>query len=200
MDGARWLHVTGITPALSDSARAAVDRAIELARAAGLTISLDVNLRRRLWSDDVAGPVLRTLAGSADVVFGSPDEFAVLAGADATDSSANAALARAILDLGPAIAVVKLAGDGAFAMAEDGQAIEAPAFAVKTVIDPVGAGDAFCAGFIAARLEGADLAAALDAGRACGASAVTASGDMAGLLDRSELDRLLAAGGPDTLR
>ena len=59
---ARWLHVTGITPALSAEARAATERAIELARDAGLTISLDLNLRRRIWSDEAAAPVLRALA------------------------------------------------------------------------------------------------------------------------------------------
>ncbi len=89
--GARWLHLSGITPAISDSARAATVRAAELARAAGLTISLDLNLRRRLWSDEAAGPVLRRLAGSADVVLGSPDELAVVAGMPAdTDGLALA--------------------------------------------------------------------------------------------------------------
>ena len=61
---ARWLHVTGITPALSPEARAATERAVELARDAGLTISLDLNLRRRIWSDEEAAPVLRALAGA----------------------------------------------------------------------------------------------------------------------------------------
>jgi 2-dehydro-3-deoxygluconokinase len=61
-EGARWLHLTGITPALSASARAATERAVELARAAGATVSLDLNLRRRLWSDEAAAPVLRALA------------------------------------------------------------------------------------------------------------------------------------------
>ncbi len=60
-DGARWLHLTGITPALSERCRAATDRAVEIARAAGLTVSLDLNLRRRLWSEETAAPVLRAL-------------------------------------------------------------------------------------------------------------------------------------------
>src|SRR5712691_6899364 len=71
--GARWLHLSGITPALSDSARAATFRAAELGRAAGMTISLDLNLRRRLWSDETAAPILRQLAATADVILGSPD-------------------------------------------------------------------------------------------------------------------------------
>jgi 2-dehydro-3-deoxygluconokinase len=57
-DGAQWLHLTGITPALSESAHAAVLRAIVLARAAGVRVSFDVNLRRRLWSDQEAAAAL----------------------------------------------------------------------------------------------------------------------------------------------
>ena len=58
----RWLHLTGITPALSDTAMAAVECAVDVAKESKMTVSFDVNLRRRLWSDDVAGPVVRPLA------------------------------------------------------------------------------------------------------------------------------------------
>jgi 2-dehydro-3-deoxygluconokinase len=68
------------------------------------------------------------------------------------------------------------------------------------VVDPVGAGDAFCAGFIAGRLDGVDLDTALRMGNACGALAVAAAGDQAGLPDRVELGRLLAGEGADTIR
>lgn len=199
-DRARWLHLTGITPALSDGGRAAVVRALDLARAAHLTVSFDVNLRRRLWPDEVAAPVLRSLAAGADIVLGSPDELAAIAGRPDEGTTHAADLARAVLDLGPSLVVVKLGSGGAVAVSRDGESVAAPAMAGATVVDPVGAGDAFCAGFIAARLEGADLAHALRAANACGASAVAASGDMAGLPERAELDRLLADGGPDTLR
>jgi 2-dehydro-3-deoxygluconokinase len=78
--GARWLHVTGITSALSPTARAAVDGAIAAARKAGATVSFDVNLRRRLWSEAEAAPVLTALARRADVVLGDPDELALASG------------------------------------------------------------------------------------------------------------------------
>ena len=70
------------------------------------------------------------------------------------------------------------------------------------VVDPVGAGDAFCAGFICARLEGSDVPAALEMGNACGASAVSALGDLTGMPVRSAVDRLLANAAitDDTLR
>ena len=206
LSNARWLHVTGITPALSASAKAAVDRAIELARAAGMTISLDLNLRRRLWSEAEAAPVFRALAALADVVMGDADEAAValgaagVVGAVAAAATEPEALARKLVALGASTAVIKLGAEGAVAATRDGAVVRSPALPVAQVLDPVGAGDAFAAGFIAATLEGCGLEAALRMANACGAAAVSAVGDMAGLPDRAELERLLAATAGDTLR
>jgi 2-dehydro-3-deoxygluconokinase len=197
-DGARWMHLTGITPALSATAREATTRARDVARQRGLTISLDINLRRRLWTDADAAPVLRALAVGVDVVFGSPDELAVLVDADQDDDPA--ALATSVTTLGPTKVVAKLGTGGAIGVEPGGSAVRVDAVPVATVVDPVGAGDAFCAGFIAGRLDGVDLGTALRMGNACGALAVAAAGDQAGLPDRAELGRLLAAEGPDTLR
>lgn len=197
-DGARWLHLTGITPAISTSARAAATKARDAAREAGLQISLDINLRRRLWTDEQAAPVLRGLAAGVDVVLGSPDELAVLAGADPATEPAE--LAASVASLGPSVVVAKLGSDGALGLEAGGAAVRVPAIPVTTIVDPVGAGDAFCAGFIAGRLDGVDFETALRMANACGAMAVAVAGDQAGLPDRAELGRLLAAGGPDTLR
>jgi 2-dehydro-3-deoxygluconokinase len=197
-EGAGWLHLTGITPALSDSARAATIRARDVARDAGLTVSLDINLRRRLWSDEVAGPIIRDLAAGVDVVLGSVDELAVIA---ETEPAADPAeLAAAVATLGPATVVAKLGPHGALGLDAGATPVHVPALSVSAVVDPVGAGDAFCAGFIAGRLDGADLETALRMGNACGALAVAAIGDQAGLPDRAELGRLLAGGASDTLR
>ena len=203
-DGARWLHVTGITPALSDDARAATERAIDHGRGAGCAISLDLNLRRRLWSDEAAAPVLRTLAGRIDVLLGSPDELAVVTGLAHDEDPAT--LARAAIALGPTTVVAKLGADGALALERDGQdlPVARSGIPLPVVIDPVGAGDAFCAGFIAARLDGTDLAEALEIANACGAAAAAALGDQSGLPDRASLAAILVAtseaGGPDTIR
>ena len=200
----RWLHVTGIMPALSDGALDATNRAIESGRAAGMTVSLDLNLRRRLWSDEVAAPVLRTLAAGVDVILGSPDELAVVTRLTADHDPAE--LARATIGLGPSIAVAKLGAAGALAIAGDtpDDVVVRPAFPLAVVVDPVGAGDAFCAGFIAARLDGADLGTALEMGNACGAAAASAMGDTTGLPSRAELAGILLAAAdarsPDTIR
>jgi 2-dehydro-3-deoxygluconokinase len=195
--GARWLHVSGITPALSASAHEAARHAVGLGRTAGLTVSFDVNLRRRLWSDAAAAPIVSAFAELADVVFGSPDELAVLTGSATADPEA---LARAVLDLGPTVAVVKLGSEGALALERRGTPVTSAAIHVPAVLDPVGAGDGFCAGFIAGRLEGTDIATALRHANACGAAAVAAVGDLTGLPNAAELAGLLADEGPDTIR
>jgi 2-dehydro-3-deoxygluconokinase len=192
--GARWLHLTGITPALSPDARAATERAAEVARRAGTTISLDLNLRRRIWSEADAAPVLRSLAAGVDVLLGSPDELAVVTGLPPDEDPAD--LARAALALGPAVVVAKLGADGALAVDRDAPDLPVTRSAVplSVVVDPIGAGDAFCAGFIAARLEGADLGQALETANACGAAAAATLGDQTGLPDRDELAVILRSG------
>jgi 2-dehydro-3-deoxygluconokinase len=194
--GARWLHVTGITPALSDGAGEAIDRALGHARRDGATVSLDINLRRRLWSDERAAEVLRPLASRVDVVFGGADEAAVVAG----DDGGPEASAAHLLDLGPSCVVIKLGAEGALAQEAGHRAIRQPPVSVPVVVDPVGAGDAFCAGFIAARLEGLDIGRALELAGACGAAAIAALGDLAGLPERAEVDRLLDNRQADTIR
>jgi 2-dehydro-3-deoxygluconokinase len=190
MRGAKWLHVTGITPALSPSALATVDAAIDAARRDGATISFDVNLRRRLWSEDGAAPVLQRLASRADVVLGDPDELALASSGDDPVAS--------LLAAGASIVLTKVGAAGVRARTADGQELALAALPVR-VADPVGAGDALCAGFIAARLDGRDVETALRWGLACGAAVVALDGDADGLPTRPELERLLQAGA-DTIR
>jgi sugar/nucleoside kinase (ribokinase family) len=74
-----------------------------------------------------------------------------------------------------------------------------PALAVPQLVDPIGAGDAFCAGFIGARLDGLDVETALRWGAGCGAASVSVEGDSEGAPTRDELLHALH-GGPDTVR
>ena len=190
--GSRWLHVTGITPALSPTASAAVTEAVGIAREAGATVSFDVNLRRRLWSDAEAARGLASFVDRADVVFGDADELAVIAGG--VDPVA------VLLGRGVAMVVEKRGAAGAALWDRTGAALESPAVEVRTVVDPIGAGDAFCAGFIAARLEERPLDEAMRWACACGAAVVAVEGDSEGAPTRAELERLLAAARGDTIR
>lgn len=205
IEGARWLHLTGITPALSASAAAAVVRAREVARHAGVTVSLDLNIRRRLWSEADAAVALRALVDGTDLVLGGLDEVALVAGlAPTLEAGASVdpvVAADALLALGARQVVVKLGAEGALLRDTRGTTITSPGLAVPRVVDPVGAGDAFTAGYVALTLEGAPPERALRAANACGALAVSTVGDLTGLPDRPTLDALLVgAGGPDTIR
>jgi 2-dehydro-3-deoxygluconokinase len=173
------LHLTGITPALSPSCRELVEAG--LARP-GL-VSFDVNWRPSLWRDD-PGALLRRLADQADVVFVGLDEAAALWG------SADAAAVRESLP-SPAVVVVKDGEVEATALTAGG-AVRVPALTVD-VVDVVGAGDAFAAGFLAGLLGGLDAVGQLRLGHLTAAAALRAPADRGPLLDRPELDRLLHA-------
>jgi 2-dehydro-3-deoxygluconokinase len=164
-----------------------VDSAIDAADVGGATVSFDVNLRRRLWDDEHAAPVVGRLARRADIVLGAPDELVVAAGGTEP--------AKRLVDAGVGLVVTKAGADGAWSLDSAGTTRHAAAIAVPWPIDPVGAGDAFCAGFIAARLEDLDDGVALRWGAACGAAAVSVEGDVDGLPSRAELARLLESGG-----
>jgi sugar/nucleoside kinase (ribokinase family) len=100
---AHWLHVSGVTPALSATACDAVTEAVAAARAGGIGVSLDVNHRTRLWSADAAAQVLAPLARSADVVVASEDELPLVASGP-----------EELLQAGVRIVAVKRGADGAF--------------------------------------------------------------------------------------
>jgi 2-dehydro-3-deoxygluconokinase len=185
------VHVTGITAALSAGALEAVQAVVAEARGAGVPISLDVNYRAALWSRDTAERVLRPLAAAADIVFAG-DERRLLVDEDDPKTAA-----RAIARLGPATAVVTLGAGGAVAHAA-GEDLRAPALAV-TAVDPIGAGDAFVAGYLSGLLDRQPPAACLALAGRTAAFAVTVDGDWEGLPSREDL-RLLDHTAGDVLR
>jgi 2-dehydro-3-deoxygluconokinase len=174
------LHVTGITTALSDSARQAVLAAVEVARAAGVRVSVDLNYRSALWSAGEAGPVLRDLVRRADVVLATEDEARlVVEGADA------GALVTALVALGPDQVLLKQGSQGSLS-AVDGAMHRLAARAVD-VVDPVGAGDAFAAGYLSGLCQGLPAEERLALATKAGAFAVTVPGDWEGLPSLADL-------------
>jgi 2-dehydro-3-deoxygluconokinase len=186
------LHVTGITPALGPEPAAAVAHAVEVARAAGVAVALNVNYRRALWSVEEAAAALRPLAEQADVVLAGRDEAALLLGAG--DIEPEELVAR-LAATGPAQVIVTMGGEG-YAASVDGRSWRGRAEPV-TVVDPVGAGDAFAAGYLAELIEGADPEARLRTAAVCGAFAVGVKGDWEALPTRADLD---AAGDPELVK
>lgn len=185
--GARYLHLTGITPALSATCRETVFAAAEIARAAGVQVVLDPNFRSKLWDADQARRVLRDLAQRCDVLLPGSDEADMLSG-----TSDPLAAARDLARLGPRCVIVKVGPRGAVGLC-DGVEVSAAGIPLERVIDPIGAGDAFAAGLLTGWLRGYALDAALELANRCGALAMTAPGDMEALPRWAEVTRPLAA-------
>lgn len=169
LSGVQIVHLSGITPALSKSAAAFVARVMDRARAAGITVSFDVNFREALWSAGAAGPALRELAQRSDLVFVGRDEAAALWRTTTVDD------VRALLPAVPTL-VVKDADHGATAFVGAEAQFE-PAEAVD-VVEPVGAGDAFAGGYLAAVLSEATVRTGLRAGHRRAALVLRAAGDI----------------------
>jgi len=161
----RIVHLTGITPALSASCAALVDRLLD----GPALSSFDVNYRPRLWPVDRAGRELRRLADRADVVFVGLDEAQVLWGAERPDD------VRDVLP-GPGLLIVKDGATGATSYGPGEVAYE-PAPAVD-VIEPVGAGDAFAAGYLHGFLRDLPEASRLRLGHLVAGAALRVTGDV----------------------
>ncbi|MFC9947207.1 sugar kinase [Streptomyces pratensis] len=193
-DGARVLHLTGITCALGPGPLEAVRAAAAHAHAQGWTVALDVNHRRRLRTAEEAGRALRPLLPHLTVLIASDDELPVVNDAftDAPDGEERAV--DALLDSGVREVVVKRGGEGAAFRDQEGARYSLPALRVP-VRDTVGAGDAFCAGYLSGLLDGLPPAERLARANTLGAFAVASDGDWEGLPRRDELDLLAAAPG-----
>lgn len=185
---ARLLHVTGITPSLSATARDALTGAVCVASSAGVTVSLDVNHRELLWTRSAARDMLRPLLPSVDILFGGADELLLL-----EPSASSAEEAAGLLHThGVGDVVLKRGPRGASAW-HDGERSDQPAVEV-TAVDPVGAGDAFVAGYLSAHLDGEGVVERLRRGSLCGAFAVSVHGDWEGAPRRGELETVGARG------
>lgn len=170
---AKILHLTGITPALSPSCRETVERAISLARKHGVKIVLDPNIRLKLWSKEEAREVLTQLAYQSDIVMPGLEEGALLTGETSPERIAAVFLARGVQAV-----VIKLGAQGAFYASADGTQEYIQGFAVQQVVDPIGAGDGFAAGFLSGLIRGWSYAEAVRLGNRVGAYAVTVAGDV----------------------
>jgi 2-dehydro-3-deoxygluconokinase len=173
--GAQFLHFSGITAALGRSSAEAVAHAAQLAGEHGTHVSLDLNLRRKLWSDSVASATLSPLLPRVDTLFAGDEELLAVSAAATVPDGVQWAF-----DQGATTVVVKSGSNGATAYSAKSTVHARPPRV--TVVDPVGAGDAFVAGYLAAAVNGVEESVRLTQACRMGAAAVQVVGDIEGLL------------------
>ncbi|MBU9713820.1 sugar kinase [Evansella tamaricis] len=182
---AKYLHITGITPALSESCYQSILKAVSFAKNNGVQVVFDPNLRKKLWSEEEARKVLIELSGLADILLPGVDEGSFMFG-----ENNPIKLGEKFLQLGPELVIIKVGAKGAYYFTDEGYGL-VPGFPLKTVIDPVGAGDGFAAGIISGLLDGVPIEKVVERGNGMGALATQVPGDFEGLADRNELESFM---------
>lgn len=180
------IHVMG-TALSMPSACSVIDRAVEIIKARGGTLSVDPNLRKELRPDARIEYQFAELVAKADLLLPSGDELERAAGV-----AGEAAALQRLFDLGVGEVVLKRGVDGATCFSRDGSRLDAAAFVV-TEVDPTGAGDCFGGAYVACRRLGMGPEKALTYACAAGARNVTVRGPMEGAGTRAELDAFIAA-------
>jgi 2-dehydro-3-deoxygluconokinase len=166
MGGAAWFHVTGITPALGERAIEATKASVAAAKKAGAKVSVDLNYRKKLWTEAQAQAVMRPMMASVDVVIANEEDLqSVLgvhvSGADVTSGTLNVDAYREAAEsvtrtLGPPLVAITLreslsaSDNGWSAVLWDGEAgalHHSQHYNVR-LVDRIGGGDSFAAGLI----------------------------------------------------
>lgn len=184
---ARILHLSGITLGISDTSCDAAFRAMEVARDAGVTVSVDTNLRLRLWPLRRASACIHTAVGMADICFPSLEDAQALTGIAEADAIADFYLARCPLVL------LKLGEQGLLVATRDARARIA-GFKVASV-DATGAGDTLAGAFLARAAAGDDVWQAARYANAAAALSTTGYGAVAPIPSAAEVTAFLEAQG-----
>jgi len=206
--GAQWFHVSGITPALSKSAAKTTAEALEAAKKSGLTVSYDLNYRRKLWKPDVARSVQEPLMRFVDILITTEEDTRVVFGLggrgqqsyDRVDADAYAAVAGELIDrfnLSAAAITLRenprvLLNTWSAVLVAERKTYRAPRYEVE-VVDRIGAGDAFSGGLIAARLANKGWEDSLQFATAASALKHSIPGDFC-LVSREEVEQVLKGG------
>lgn len=193
-EAARLLHISGITPALSESAAATFGRAFEMAKAAGWQLSFDLNYRAKLWSEAEARACYEEYMPLSDIIITPLGDAQRIFG---LNGDANAILSNLHHSYPRAVIALTLGADGAAACDVAGTLYHHPAFPAEQV-DRIGGGDAFDAGFLYSYLQGDDIATALRWGTAVAALKYSIPGDMP-LVRHADVLRLVESGSTATI-
>ncbi|MEW9668116.1 sugar kinase [Ammoniphilus sp. 3BR4] len=183
---AKILHLTGITPALSSSCHDAVQFAIAMAKKHSVKISFDPNLRLKLWTAEAARETLLPIIRQADWFFPGVEEARLLLNRESIEPDQ---LISAFLDMGVPQVILKLGPKGCMTANRD-ERVFVKGFQVDE-IDPLGAGDGFCAGYLAGVLKGWEPGECAELANVAGALAVTGIGDYEALPTFEEVEQFL---------
>ena len=208
-DGAAWFHVTGITPALGANAVACTNEAIAAAKRAGATVSVDLNFRKKLWTEAAAQQVMRPMMAKVDVVIANEEDIQAVLGLNVADAdvvgghldvNAYRTVAGQITrELGPAMVAITLreslsaSDNGWSAVLWDGKAKQfhhSQRYDLR-LIDRIGGGDSFAAGLIYGMVTGRSPADSLRFAVAASALKHSIPGDF-NRASVEEVDRLAA--------
>jgi 2-dehydro-3-deoxygluconokinase len=176
------IHMTGITPALTDATREATDTLLQKSKENGIFFSFDPNLRPQLWrSTEEMQSYINTMAGKSDLFLPGINEAKILIGESKPEK-----IAKTYREMGAGAVVVKVGAEGCYYSSEKESGF-AKGFPVKEVVDTVGAGDGFAAGVLSALREGKSLHDAALRGNAVGAIQVMSMGDNDGMPTEQEV-------------
>ncbi len=193
-EGASWFHTTGITPALSDKATALTLAALKAARAKGITTSIDLNFRKKLWTKEKARIVMTQLCEFVDVCIGNEEDADLCLGFKAADTDVT----KGELNLDGFKDVFKqmqtkfgfkfiasslreshsASDNGWSALVYDGSEFYHTKHYEVRIVDRVGSGDSFASGLIYGLVTGMPMADAAEFGVAASALKHTIHGDL----------------------
>jgi len=167
---AKILHITGITPALSESCAATALEAVRIAKKHNTMVSFDPNLRLKLWDAETARQVIQQIAEQADLFLPGYDELQILYGTDNIDD-----IITELRKL-KAVSILKGVNDETLVIEKD-RIDRVPFFKVQEVVDTVGAGDGFCAGYLTGIVRGWSQVESVRFGNLVGSLVVQGVGD-----------------------
>lgn len=181
---AKIIHLTGITPLLSESCLEATRQVAKFAKENDITLSFDPNLRFKLIAENPdAKDILLELISQADVFMPGLDEAEYLFGT--TDYEE---IAYRFHQNGGSKICIKNGSVGTYYSTKDGESGFLPSYKVDRVMDPVGAGDGFAAGILSGLLEEKELCECVKLGAKVGAMVVTVKGDIEGLPCKKDIE------------
>ena len=211
---ADWFHFTGITPAVSDSAAVLTEEALKAAKKHKVTVSVDLNFRKKLWSSEKAKKVMTNLMQYVDVCIGNEEDADLVLGfkpgkTDVTSGELELAGYKDIFEqmvkkfpsfkyCVSSLRVSHSASDNGWSAciysAKDKEFYHSKTYRISPIVDRVGGGDSFAGGVITGFLDGKDFKSALEFGVAASALKHTIPGDF-NLVSRKEVEALAGGDG-----